>query len=132
MCSFQTSCKNIWHIFSFTYAGKRECSEAHALGMESRAIKNDQITASSSFYSQNNAWDARLNNVKYWAAATRHPSDPWIQVDLSCSTIVTGIITQGSADEYDEWITHLQIQYGDSEDSLVYILENGQEKVSKK
>ena len=52
--------------------------------------------------------------------------NPWIQVDLLRSTVVTGIITQGSAHAPEEWVTNLQIQYGDSVDTLRYILENGQ------
>ena len=108
--------------------------------MESSTIKNRKITASS-FYRDSRYGvnlkpeNARLHNDEYWAAAKGDLTDPWIQVDLMHTTIVTGIITQGSRDYYeyfDEWITHLQIEYGDSEDSLVYILENGQKKVSKK
>ena len=110
--------------------------------MESRAIKRNQITASS-FYSKDGvklrARDGRLHNDKYWATAMNDLTHPWIQVNLSRITIVTGIITQGSAYDntydymsypYDEWVTNLQIQYGDSDDSLMYILEDGQHKVS--
>ena len=111
-----------------------ECGEAQALGMESRDIRNRQITASS-FYAGNRgefqAWKGRLNNNHYWATASSSPRDPWIQVDLLRSTVVTGIITQGGTrDRYQEWVTDLNIQYGHSVDLLMYILGNAQPKVS--
>ena len=99
--------------------------------MESRDIRDGQITASSFYTGQGvlYAWKGRLNNNDYWATASSNPTNPWIQVDLLRSTLVTGIITQGSAHAYEEWVTNLQIQYGDSVDTLRYILENGQPKV---
>ena len=109
-----------------------ECNETPTLGMENTDIKDDQITASSYYTGSGGlqAWKGRLNNDDYWATASGKPKDPWIQVDLLHSTVVTGVITQGSAHSYQEWVTDLQIQYGDSEDSLMYVLENGQPKVS--
>ena len=100
--------------------------------MESGDVSDDQITASSFFAGQGglNAWKGRLNNADYWATSSGSPADPWIQVDLSRDIDVKGIITQGSAHVYMEWVTELQIQYGDSEDSLEYILENNQPKVA--
>ena len=101
--------------------------------MESGDISNDQITASSFYSGQGGLepWKGRLNNDHYWATASENPPEPWIQVDLLQSTMVTGIITQGSASlDYQEWVKELRVQYGDSEDTLVYILEDGQPKVS--
>ena len=91
-------------------------------------MPDDQIT-SSSYYRQLYAWEGRLNNNDYWATEAGQPTDPWIQVDLLRDMLVTGIITQGSAYSHQEWVTDLQIQYGNSEDSLMFILENGQPKV---
>ena len=101
--------------------------------MESGDISDDQITASSFYSGQGGleAWKGRLSNGDYWATASDKPRDPWIQVDLLRSTVVIGIITQGSAhDEYAEWVTDLRVQYADSEDTLIYILENDEPKVS--
>ena len=93
-------------------------------------MPDDQITASS-YYRQKNlyAWEGRLNNNDYWATKAGQPTDPWIQVDLLRNMLVTGIITQGSTHVQQEWVTILQIQYGDSENTLMFIMENGQPKV---
>ena len=109
-----------------------ECDEVRALGMETGDVTDGQITASSFYSGQGvlNSWKGRLNNDDYWATEDSDPTNPWIQVDLLRDIVVTGIITQGSAhDDYSEWVTWLQIQYGDSENSLKYILENGHSKV---
>ena len=102
------------------------CSKTPALGMESKAIQNSQITASSSF-PEFQAFKGRLNNNKYWVA--ENLTDPWIQVDLQDLTRVSGIITQGSSNS-SEWVKMLQIQYGRSEDILMYILQDDEPKVS--
>ena len=100
--------------------------------MESGDIKDGQINASSFYTDQGGlyAWKGRFNNTDYWATSDENPTDPWIQVDLLRDTLVTGIITQGSAHSEEEWITDLQIQYGDSVETLLYILEDGKPKVS--
>ena len=95
--------------------------------MENGDITNNQITASS-FYSEYFPWRGRLNNASCWVASKGYPAKPWIQVDLLHLTVVTGIITQGS-EAFNVRATSLQIQYGDSENSLVFILENGIPKV---
>ena len=114
----------LWNMLWFSYT---ECGKGRALGMESGNIKDGQITASS-FYTGFNPWEGRLNNNHYWATSAKSPSNPWIQVDLLRSTQVTGITSQGSGNQ--EWVTAFQVQYGDSEDSLMYIMENGEPKVS--
>ena len=105
--------------------------------MKSRNISNEQITASSFWQSWGvfgilwlQPWKGRLDNDANWATAERNTSDPWIQVDLLQPTLVTGIMTQGSALYKHIWVTYLQVQYGDSIDSLVYITETNQTKVS--
>ena len=95
--------------------------------MESGDINDSQINASS-FHIGLNPWKGRLNNDHYWATSVNNPPHPWIQVDLLRSTVVTGIITQGGSSL--DWVESLQIQFGDSEDTLMYILEDGKAKVS--
>ena len=90
--------------------------------MESGDISDDQIIASSS-YSDFKAWEGRLNNTKYWAPINLNPTDSWIQVDLLRLTRVSGIITQGGTSSI-RWVKMLKIQYGSSEDTLMYILKN--------
>ena len=79
--------------------------------MKSRAISNDQLTASSFYTGQGGlyAWKGRLHNDAYWATAGPdcEPTDAWIQVDLLSVTTVRGIITQG-AHGYREWVDELQ------------------------
>ena len=44
--------------------------------------------------------------------------------------LITGIQTQGSGSRsYQRWVTMLQIQTGNSESSLAYILDDGKHKV---
>ena len=105
--------------------------------MQSGDIRDGQITASSSsgHHPDFQAWRGRLSVERNGAWVIAHPTDSWIQVDLLRSTVVTGIITQGYGFEYEDyepeeyWIRSLQIQLGNSEDTLVYILEDGQPKV---
>ena len=102
--------------------------------MESREISDDQITASSHYTGSGGlqAWKGRLNNDGNWAPSARTQMGHWIQVDLRRLTVITGIITQGSALEHDQWVTYLQIQHGHTENTLIFISENGKPKVSSK
>ena len=104
--------------------------------MESRAIRDDQITGSSFHVNQRKSimrkpFEGRLNNINglHWATETKDPKEPWIQVNMSQQTVVKGIITQGSL-LVKQWVTELQIQYGGSEDTMTYINENGKPLVS--
>ena len=95
--------------------------------MESGDIRDNQITASSvHVYHMYRAWAGRLYNKFCWIPG--YSSDSWIQVDMLRLTIVAGIITQGCGNN-DAWVKNIQIQYRDSTDTLVYILENGEPKV---
>uniref|UniRef100_A0A1A8I2G2 Milk fat globule-EGF factor 8 protein n=1 Tax=Nothobranchius kuhntae TaxID=321403 RepID=A0A1A8I2G2_NOTKU len=80
------------------------CSEP--LGMKSRLVSNNQITASSTFQTwglEAFTWFphfARLDKqgkTNAWTAATNSRSE-WLQVDLLSPKKVTGIITQGAKD----------------------------------
>ena len=98
--------------------------------MEINTIKNDQITASSSYNSETyRPWKGRLNNYGHWATASPQATDPWIQFDLTQQTVVTGVIIQGSGTYEQFWVTLLKVQYGESQTTLEYILENGSHKV---
>ncbi|XP_072019705.1 lactadherin-like [Amphiura filiformis] len=98
-----------------------------ALGMESGRIKDNQITASSSYegwsYGPENA---RLNKTRVTGSsiggwcALRNNDDQWIQVNLMVSTTVRGIITQGREDK-DQWVTEYKVQSSSDGDSWTWI-----------
>ena len=102
--------------------------------MESRFIRNEQITASSEYqgYPPENG---RLNSDEYWATADKNPSDQqWIQVDFldristKNDVIMMGIRIQGSGShifDSDCWVKSLQIQTGDTSDGFKFIYEEG-------
>ncbi|XP_072043428.1 lactadherin-like [Amphiura filiformis] len=105
--------------------------------MESGVILNEHITASDYYTGPVGPGgllphEARLNNDKYWITNSTHPVDPWIQVAFDAyedTVTITGIRTQGSTlSEWGEWVTKLQIQYGDTEDSLAYIMDGSAAK----
>ncbi len=80
-----------------------------------------------------------MNNDGVWAIGPQSPSDPWIMVDCLEQLTVKGIITQGfdigvsfgpNNIQQNIWVSSLQIQYGDSNQTLVYIMEGDSPKVS--
>ncbi len=84
-----------------------------ALGMESGAISDGQIIASSEYSIASNG---RLHlqptgeNAGCWAAGTIDLYQ-WLQVDLgSLNTIVTVVATQGRSDS-NQWVTKYKLQY---------------------
>ena len=91
--------------------------------MSDYTIPNNQITASSS-RSENPAKNARpVTWGPYWASATAQPDNMniWIKVDLGNVKTVTGIKTLGSTGRANEWVTHLQVQYGETEETMTFI-----------
>ena len=88
-----------------------------SLGMESRLIKDAQITASSEWDSNHAAIQARLNfkagggKKGAWSARS-NDANQWIQVALSSYTKLTGIATQGR-NGYSQWVTKYQLQFSD-------------------
>ena len=88
------------------------------------SITNDQITASS-YYADDGPWAGRLNNNGQWSAKYEDRTR-WIQVKFSSAVTITAIQTQGGV----YWVKELQIQTGDSEDSLSYVMDEMNETVS--
>ena len=85
--------------------------------MESEAIKDAQITASTQWDENHAPSRARLNwkltGVKRGAWSSRVLDlKQWLQVDLGSYTIVTGVATQGrNAPRIREWVTKYSLQY---------------------
>ena len=109
------------------------CSDGEPLGMADGTVTNEQITASSQRQGFE-PWRARLGNTQSWTAATQDPTSPWIQVDLNDIVVVIGIQTQGghftsSGLSYYIWVDTLQVQYGNEDTDLTYIMEGDQAMV---
>ena len=85
--------------------------------MDSGAIPDAQITASSQWDHNYSAAQARLNfkTAGYkqgsWSAAKNNVYQ-WLQVDLSSYTTVTKVATQGR-NAYSQWVTQYRLQYSD-------------------
>ena len=113
---------------SFVLCAAVPCTAS--LGMESRLIKDAQITASSEYSSYNAAIQARLNfkagggKKGAWSARS-NDGNQWIQIALGSYIKLTGIATQGR-NEVDQWVTKYQLQYSDDGVNFHYYKESGQ------
>ena len=85
--------------------------------MESKAIFDAQISASSQVDDNLSAAQARLHSKADgskgggWSALVSDV-DQWLQVDFGSYTIVTRVATQGR-NAYNEWVTKYSLQYSD-------------------
>ena len=98
--------------------------------MESRAILDSQISASSEYASNYAAQQGRLNFqaggglAGGWASRDRD-SNQWLQVDLGSTTRVTLIATQGRTDS-NQWVKRYKLQYrDDGQQAFTFYRENG-------
>ena len=109
----------------------QECQGA--LGMESGAIPDAHITASSEWDGNHAAFQGRLNfkegGGKQGAWSSR-PSDEnqWLRIDLgNQQTNVTGVATQGrDSEKWPQWVTKYKLQYGDNGVNFDNYRESGQ------
>jgi len=96
--------------------------------MESRAITDAQITASSEHDAAHGASHARLNFQEIpneaaggWVAKA-NDQHPWLQVDVGArlaKVIITGVATQGrNSLNYEQWVTKYTLQYSDTGDPI--------------
>ena len=104
--------------------------------MEERTIDDTQITASSYLSANGNDYKphlARLNNqgFNYWAPDYSDFYSSWIQVDFLTNVELYGIKRQGFRNSFKNFfVTELEVQTGDSEESLKVIEdERGNSKV---
>ena len=92
-----------------------------ALGMESRAIKDAQLSASSQWGGRvlHTPSQGRLNFRSYsnkagaWCPRKNDPN-PWLQVDLGSYTTVTRVATQGRNGWGNWWVTKYRLLYSDN------------------
>ena len=85
--------------------------------MDSGAISDAQITASSQWASSHAAVQARLHfekagNKQGGWSSRRNDVNQWLQVDLGSYTTVTRVATQGR-NGYGQWVTQYRLQYSD-------------------
>ena len=99
------------------------CQEA--LGMESVAITDRQISASSEYGA---ASHGRLHSQTAWLAA-QNDVNQWLQVDLvNQHTKVTRVATQGS-NNVKLWVTKYKLQYSNDTVNMQDYKEQGQDNV---
>ena len=97
--------------------------------MESGAIHDFQISASSTWRSNHAAQQARLHfkagggKAGGWSAQVRDLNQ-WLQVDLQEKTRVTRIATQGR-NEYSQWVTQYKLQYSEDGHTFTFYRQNG-------
>ena len=103
--------------------------DATALGMESGAILDRQISASTEYSDEYLASFGRLNYKDRWAWSSLKV-DPyqWLQVDVSSQHIsVVRVATQGNRPYLDqEYVTSYKLQYGNDEQVFYYYREQGE------
>ena len=98
------------------------------LGVESGAISNGQMTASSSWDSSIVAHIGRLNGHESWAPKFIDVHQ-WLQVDLGLTNHnnVTGVATQGrDSTRVKQWVKTYKLQFGKDGVSFQYYRELGQ------
>ncbi|GFW41621.1 EGF-like repeat and discoidin I-like domain-containing protein 3 [Trichonephila clavipes] len=81
------------------------------LGMESGAIYDFQITASSSLNPELSPVNSRLDSDTAWVPELGD-REPYVQVDLIVPTNITGLMTRGRNDA-NEWVKTYEIAYSD-------------------
>eukprot|EP00057_Strongylocentrotus_purpuratus_P010035 XP_011664509.1 PREDICTED: LOW QUALITY PROTEIN: lactadherin [Strongylocentrotus purpuratus] len=86
------------------------------IGIEDGRIGTSSLSASSCWDINHCVARSRLNQPEEGAlrgawSASRNDVNQWIQVDLSATFEVTGVITQGRNYSYEDWVTSYQISY---------------------
>ena len=100
--------------------------------MESGAISDGQVTASSQYDDTLVPYNGRLNSQttpnKAGAWAPVCPgADQWLQIDLGLNHAdVTGVATQGRNYNCCQWVTKYKLQYSGDEVNFQYYREQGQ------
>ena len=98
--------------------------------MESGAIADDQISASSQWDAIHGWVRSRLNlqtdsrGNGGWSAK-RNDANQWIQVDLSKILTVKGVATQGRVGTSLQWVTKYKLQYSDDGQTFSDYKEEG-------
>lgn len=104
--------------------------------MESRAISDEQITASSEYDAVHSPKQGRLHfqeialqvlQVSGGWVADANDNNPWLQIDLIDQYArVTGIATQGRNGDHAQWVSRYKLQYGDDGNNFQNYREHAQ------
>ena len=106
-----------------------ECADA--LGMETRAIADGKISASTQWDSNHAAKQARLHfpgasGIAGSWSSRHNDANQWLQIDLGIQNAkVTGLASQGRADA-DQWVIKYKLQYSHDGVNFYYYREPGQ------
>ena len=101
--------------------------------MESRAISDAQISASSEYDSKHAAIQGRLNfqasdgKSGAWTAKNTDQNQ-WLQADLGNSKNITQLATQGRNGN-NQWVTSYKVEYSNNGVSFYCYQEHGADKV---
>ena len=119
---------NLTHSYTNLKCGSRlECQGA--LGMESRAITDGQISASTIWSSRHFPSNARLHNQASanssgaWEPSKKN-ANQWLQIDLVTQLSVTRVATQGRPDG-PHWVTKYHLQYSNNGSTFQFHREQG-------
>jgi len=119
-------------VFFIASLKSLECQPA--LGMESGAILDEQLSASSEYDdTYHGVIKARLrlpvssSSAGSWVTYSNN-ADQWLQVDLKIQdTKVSGVATQGRDTlDYEHWVTKYKLQYSNDGVNFQYYREQGQ------
>ncbi|XP_078582019.1 uncharacterized protein LOC144865296 [Branchiostoma floridae x Branchiostoma japonicum] len=112
----------------FTCQLDKECR--NHLGLESGAIPDGSITASSNWNNWQTTKFGRANRVIDYGAwlAAHNTVGAWLQVDLGEPKRVTGTIIQGRH-TIDQWVTSYKLQFGVDWISWTTYADNGSETI---
>ena len=106
--------------------------------MESLAITDEQITASSELNSDVNAVHSAAHGRLHFKEITNNASGAWVanandvsqwlKIDLiGQNAKVTGVATQGrNSPTYHQWVKKYKLQYSDDGNNFQYYREKGQ------
>ena len=97
--------------------------------MESGAILDSQISASTEYDDQYLASYGRLNYRNRWAwSSLENDADQWLQVDINSQHIsVVRVATEGNQPFlFEEYVTQYQLQYGNGGQVFYYYREQGE------
>ncbi|XP_035690772.1 lactadherin-like [Branchiostoma floridae] len=112
-----------------------EIKGPNPLGVESGAIPDAQMTASSEYNDQHGPRRGRLytavdgGGIGGWCAKT-NDGNQWLQIDLGKLAEVWGVVTQGRFRDYVEWVTTYKLHFSTDGDTWrPYTDRAGREKV---